>query len=210
MSHSEREFKEAKGLLRPRTSILAVFSLVTLIVCPVGLVSLLLGIIALFRIRSRPRELSGAGFAVAGIVLGGGLFLAVAGLSVLMIPLVRSLDQVRETERIHVEMSRIASFEKSFHVNFGRYGTWRDLVREGYLDPVSSNVPGYDFEVEFTVDGFRVVATPKIGGPSVHYLLDEEGNFRYEDGKPAGRFSPVWKSPFSRPPLRRVYRSTPG
>ena len=44
-------------------------------------------------------------------------------------------------------------------------------------------------EVESTEDGFRVVATPRIGGPSVHYLLDEEKNFRYQEGRPANRFS---------------------
>lgn len=205
MSHTPREFKAAQGLLPKRTSILAILSLVFVFVCPVGLLSILLGALALVQIRRHPKEVGGTGLAVAGMVLGFAALLFVGAVAAVSVPLFMRVEEVAKANLVRAQMHRIQSAERAYIQMTGEVGDWKALVREGLYDPITSHVEGYDLEVEPTETGFQVTATPKPGGPDTHYLLDENGNFRCQEGRAATSSSPLWRNPFeqaARGPVR--------
>ncbi|MGH9824383.1 MAG: DUF4190 domain-containing protein, partial [Blastocatellia bacterium] len=120
-----------------------------------ALTGVILGFVAVVKIKKRPTEYSGTGMAITGIILsvfsiGVGI---VVFISFIMVPnlanTTRSANEVTAMERLKT----ISISEALFHTANGRYGRFRELSREENLgfEPVSN---GYRIEVTASDDAF--------------------------------------------------------
>ncbi|GEM_PF-2890385 len=180
---------------RPQTSALAVASVVSILFTwPLaGLPTLALGVAALLRIRSRRDELSGVGFAVAAIVLGVLSLAAAGGLVAVGVPVYFAIREDAMHRRVATKMERIFKAEQLHFLGYERFASLEGLVESGMVEEATCRDEDYLFAVETTEEGVRVRATPKAGGATEHFLLDERGVLRHEIGEPAVAESPEWR-----------------
>ncbi|MHC4599180.1 MAG: DUF4190 domain-containing protein [Planctomycetota bacterium] len=205
MMHEARQFRGHEVYRRPANiSILAVASLVAAFVCPlVGLPAILLGVVALIRIRGR-EDLTGSGFALAGIGVGVLTAVLMVGGGFLVAPFALDVWNQVAAEDVRREMERIRDAEKMYHLQNGEYAELDQLIFEGLWDPMRREIPGYEFTVKVNPEGFRVIATPTGMGFQLHFLLDEMGAFHEEKGKPATPKSPPMRKLQNRTSFRRT------
>lgn len=196
MLHSARNYKghQVYGAKPPGVSLLAIASLVSAFLCPfAGVPAIVIGAVAILRIRSRPDELVGQGLAVAGIILGVvtlGFFVVVA---VVFAPMAESYREDLYGAMVRNEMEAIKACEKQYYAQYGEYGDLEQLEAAQIRKPGNRSVPGYRFEVILKTAGFELRATPVAKEGGYHYLLDEMGGFHRERGKPATLKSPLFR-----------------
>jgi hypothetical protein len=196
MLHSAREYKghQTYGTKPPGVSLLAIASLVSAFLCPfAGIPAVVLGVIAIYRIRSRPDELVGSGLAAAGIVLGGLTLAFFAVVAVVFAPMAQSIQEDFYGTMVRAEMENIKQCEKQYFVQYGEYADLEQLAAAELWSPGDTSVPGYRFEVAKQTAGFEVRATPVGKSRGYHYFLDEMGGFHREKGKPATLKSPLFR-----------------
>lgn len=129
---------------------------------PVGIV---LGVIALVRVRNRPEEYGGKAIAIVGMAVNTiSLILAIA---FLLPPLFTSSLARNETSAVSSLLS-IYKAEQSFRStnSLRAYGVLRELSSAGLIETAlgSGIKGGYQFEVRLEADSFEAVATPVIYG----------------------------------------------
>jgi hypothetical protein len=196
-----RPFPSRPPVPEAQTSVLAILSLVVSILFPLGVPGLVLGILALLRIRGSGGRLEGKGLAVAGTILSAvtlacwtcmflaGLFAAVEE------------QQQMGSAQAQARVRAIAEAEQAHFAQIGRFGTLDELVAAGcWKTPLDETL--YKFDAQASDQGFQVTAVP-VSGKGPHFLLDEKGTLRHEMGKPATAGSPVWaggSAPVNRPP----------
>jgi hypothetical protein len=181
----------------PTTSVLAIVSLIVAVVFPFGVPGLVLGILALLRIRASDGMLEGKGFAVAGTALSAlslacwtcMIFGAVAGSS--RETAMRNLVDKAEQAEVIDQLRKIGAAEAQFAAQYDRYAGLDELETGGSLPGPLENGK-YLFEVETTETGFRALATP-VSGKGVHFFVDERNTVRFETDKPATAESPAWQ-----------------
>jgi hypothetical protein len=178
------------------TSGLAVASLVSAFVFPPA--ALLLGVLAAIRVDSSRGRLKGKVIAMAGAVLGA--FFLVVGLF-LGLFLLRNADRERfiaresSVERAAARLQKIVDAQARYREKAGAWGRLDILVREGLLDKGILEDGAYKFDVFVSTTGrkYSASAVPR-GGRGTFFLLDEEGNLRYEEDRPAvAPLSPLWR-----------------
>jgi hypothetical protein len=181
----------------PTTSVLAIVSLIVAVVFPFGVPGLVLGILALLRIRASEGMLEGKGFAVAGTALSAlsmacwtcMILGAVSGSSKEFArqDIVARMEQAKAVDQLR----RIGAVEAQHAAEFDRYASLEELETGGSLPGPLENGK-YLFEVEPTETGFRALATP-VSGKGVHFFVDERNTVRFETDKPATAESPAWQ-----------------
>ena len=132
-----------------------------------AITGLVMGIVAMRRIRRNPSLYGGEGFAVAGIVLGCISLLTfgyVVIIAAIAVPnLLASRRAANEAMAIN-KLRQIASAESTYvsTMGFGKYGTLAQLVENDLLDKSLARGPqyGYRFEVRVFGNSFEAVATP--------------------------------------------------
>jgi competence protein ComGC len=150
------------------------------------------------------RNRSGAGLAVAGIVIGGLLtvlpILAAVAMPMLISGKVRA--RARETSAV-VVLRMIHGAQQQFrdhdldHDQLADYApTLEELVSTGVIESVdSAAVHGYRLDLTVSDGGFECRATPvEEPGEATHLFIDESGVVRSERGRRAGPSSPVHSS----------------
>ncbi|MHC5039695.1 MAG: DUF4190 domain-containing protein [Planctomycetota bacterium] len=194
MTQFAQDFHGHEVYQPPKLSLLAVVSLVSAFLCPIfGIPSTVLGIIALVRIRARPRELAGSGFAIGAIVLGALTFLLCGGIVAALMPLIEVIKEEAMLARVLSRMDMIRNAEESHRVLYGAYGSLDDLRIAEILTADDLQDPDYTFDVKKTPEGVQIIATPKGGDMAKHFLLDEKGVFHAEMGEPAEKDSPLYE-----------------
>lgn len=125
------------------TSALAIIAFVLSLLAPVGsLPAVILGIIALPRIRARNQD--GRGFAIAGIAIGG-IVIAMMVLAALVVFIIGgTVEKPDSTENCRTEARTIRTASEAMHAVEGRYPlTMDELVDENFLKQASEL---YDLE----------------------------------------------------------------
>ena len=177
--------------------VLGVISFFTLGLFGVGAIAgLVMGIVAMRRIRRNPSLYGGEGFAVAGIVMGCISVLTfgfVAMIAAIAIPnLLASRRAANEAMMIN-KLRQISSAQATYAstAGFGKYGTLEQLVESGLLDKsLSRGGPLYGYRLEIRVSGnsFEAVATPVSYGQSTSpgrrsFYVSSDGVIRGADKK---------------------------
>ena len=105
---------------KPQTSSLAIAALIFAIIPGCQLVGIILGIIAIVRINSRPNELSGMGIAIASLVVPFVVIFVVGILSAIAIPsFIRYKSRAMQTEA-KMSLRQIYVAEQSYEVDHNK------------------------------------------------------------------------------------------
>ncbi|HMV47797.1 MAG TPA: DUF4190 domain-containing protein [Blastocatellia bacterium] len=186
--------KPRKGLAIA-SLVLGIISIPTLGLIVVGAITgIVLGVIALSKIKNNPQAYGGRNLAIAGIITSAvSLVLVVVWgiLAAIAVPkLQNNLQQGREfgaiktLESIHVNQAQ-------FNAMKGKFGTLAELNQAGLLDSAYSNdqiVAGYRYSVsDVSNDTFCVHAdrsSDSVAGKD--FMICEDGVIRYVESKTKG------------------------
>jgi hypothetical protein len=181
--------------------ILGIISIPTAGLLGVGAVTaIVLGAIALIRIKKEPAAFGGKGMAIAGIIASAvSLFFAISA-AVSLPLLLKTLQSGRETGAIQ-SLRVIHNSQTLYQAKNGRFGTLKELAEEGLIDRnyvgVSTSNYIYTSAPEITQDKYCVQATRQ--SPSValrDFNVDQDGFIRYIESKtpspvPCGEGIPI-------------------
>jgi hypothetical protein len=200
-----------KRLPDKKTSGWAIASLILAFLLPLGIPSLVAGVVALRQISSRREELEGRGLAIGGIVLS---FVGLACLACFLAALVAAASGLEEQRTLMREnvaannLGLIAKVQEVYYAEYGEYGELGDLLSEGLL-PANLNAPGDDYvysvEVVENGDSYSCRATPN--GDGAHFFVDGSGLITRNENGPADENSREFSShrmPYRPSPTRRV------
>jgi uncharacterized protein DUF4190 len=183
--------------------VLGIISIPTLGLLGVGAITaLVLGSIALKRIKKEPATHGGKGMAIAGIITGAVSLLLTAVFCILAaIAVPKILENIRLAQEENVRHSResvalnsmraIHNSEMVFNSVKSRFATLKELWEEGFLDYHYMNevaVNGYVYsssgvsEKTYCVQAVRT--DPAIG--SSDFIICEDGIIRYVESKTPG------------------------
>jgi hypothetical protein len=212
MTRYARDFSGHEVYKAPPVSWLAVASLLSVFLCPVGFAAMGLGVVALLRIRKDPKAMGGSGFAIAGIALGALSLVVLLCMGLAFVPMYFGVRDAQQSAQVRAHMTQIRMAEEVHRNKYGEYAEMGDLLDRECLDRAEIRSDPYTYTTEVVAAGVRILATPKNPGAfSRHYLLDERGAFRSEMGKPATPESPIWRQGYrTAPRARTVPRRTSG
>jgi hypothetical protein len=186
--------------------VLGIISIPTLGLVGVGAITaLVLGVIALSRIKKEPAVYGGKGMAVAGIVTSVVSLLMAAVFSILAAVMIPKLREGLVTGRESIAIQTLSSIHRSqamFHGAKQRFGTLNELIESGYLDSRyvnGSQVSGYIYTsaAEVTQDKYCVQATrQEPSTASRDFNVTEDGSIRFSESKtpnpvPCGEGAPL-------------------
>ncbi len=186
--------KPRKGLAIA-SLVLGIVSIPTLGLIVVGAIAgIVLGVVALSKIKNNPQAYGGKNLAIAGIVTSAvSLVLVVVWgiLAAIAVPkLQNNLQQGREFGAIKTLQS-VHENQAQFNAMKGRFGTLEELNQAGLLDSAYSNdqiVAGYRYSVsDLSNDTFCVHAdrsSDSVAGKD--FVICEEGVIRYVESKTKG------------------------
>jgi hypothetical protein len=169
--------------------VLGIISIPTLGLLGVGAITaLVLGSIALKRIKKEPATHGGKGMAIAGIITSAISLLLIVSFAVMLPLLLQGLQAGRESAAIQT-LKIIHNSQALHQAKKGRFGTFKELTEEGLLDSKFANgIPTsgyiYTFAPEVTQDKYCVQATRQ----SLSYALrdfnvNQDGVIRYIESK---------------------------
>jgi len=188
-------YSDIQPQLRPRKGLaiasllLGLISIPTLGLLGVGAITaIVLGVVAISRIKKEPAIYGGKGMAVAGIITSAvSLFFGIMA-AVIMPLLLQGLQTGRESAAIQ-SLRIIHNSQALYKAKKGRFGTHKDLIEEGFLDPsYAEGIPTsnyiYTSAPEVTQDKYCVQATRRK--PSVasrDFNVTEDGIIRFVESK---------------------------
>ena len=167
---------------------LTAFLLIGLLFAPVGLI---LGIVALAKIKKKPHFYGGQGFAIAGIVTSSMIVLIFPIIAAIAIPNLLAARRMANEASAISTLRTISSAEQMFMATAGRgrCGDLKELAAQNLVDPVIAGGEKNGYR-------FSVVMLPVIGGDcELHaapmtstgmrsfYFSTEEGILRAADKK---------------------------
>jgi hypothetical protein len=186
--------------------VLGIVSIPTLGLLGVGAVTaIVLGAVALNRIKKEPAIYGGKGMAIAGIITSAVSLLLIAGFSIMAsvaIPqFLKTLESGRETAAIKT-LGIVHNSQVAYQATKQRFGTLKELSEEGLLDPSYANnspVSGYTYQSapEVTADKYCVQATRQSESTaSRDFNIDQSGAIRFVESKspnpvPCGEGTPL-------------------
>jgi hypothetical protein len=148
---------------------------------------IVLGIVALVKIRKDPAQYGGKGMAVTGIVtsaLSGVLFAFIVSVFAYKILVQPPSFRPSNEEAAITRLKGIARSEKTYrqYVSMGNYGTLEDLRGRNFIDHGASK-DGYKYAVRLRDDSYEAVATPeKYGaGTRISYYITTDGALHFAD-----------------------------
>ena len=186
--------------------VLGIISIPTLGLLVVGAITaLVLGIIALRRIKKEPAVYGGKGMAIAGIITSVVSLLLIAVFAYLVSVMLPRLLEGKETGRESAAIQTLSDIHLSqarFHAAKQRFGTLDELIEAGYLDSVyvkRSPLIGYIFTsaAEVTQDKYCVQATRQARSTaSRDFNVTEDGSIRFVESNtpnpvPCGEGAPL-------------------
>lgn len=178
--------------------VLGVISFFTLGLLGVGAIAaLVMGIVAIRRIRSNPRLYGGEGFAIAGIVLSvisAVSFIFVGMVAAIAVPNLLAARRAANEAMMINRLRQISSAEATYlsTVGLGRkYGTLAELAENGLIAPsLARGGPQYGYRLEVRVgsDSYEAVATPMSYGQASSpgrrsFYISSDGVIRGADKK---------------------------
>ncbi len=183
--------QQARKGLAIASLVLGIISIPTLGLLGVGaIVAIVLGVIALGRIKKEPATYGGKGMAIAGIITSVVSLLLVAVFVIVAAPMLlkRSLETARETAAIQT-LRTIHNSQATYQATKERFGTLKELNEEGLLYSRYVNgtpVDGYIYTsvAEVTQDKYCVQATrhdPSTA--SRDFNVTEDGTIRFVESK---------------------------
>ena len=188
-------YSDIQPQLRPRKGLaiasllLGLISIPTLGLLGVGAITaIVLGVVAISRIKKEPAIYGGKGMAVAGIITSAvSLFFGIMA-AVIMPLLLQGLQTGRESAAIQ-SLRIIHNSQALYKAKKGRFGTHKDLIEEGFLDPsYAEGIPTsnyiYTSASEVTQDKYCVQATrQKPSVASRDFNVTEDGIIRFVESK---------------------------
>jgi hypothetical protein len=134
-----------------------------------AITGIIVGFIALSKIRKAPMEYGGKGMATAGLTMSGlSVILSfVAIIAAVSIPAILQKRTIAKETVVLMDIKTLVQAETSYNVNNGRYGTIKQLVESQDLAEYWSNelVNTYRFRVNADDSAFEIFATPSRYGP---------------------------------------------
>ncbi len=169
-----------------------------LLILPTGLFT---GIVALVKVKRRPNEYGGKGFAITGIVLSGFGLVTIPIVAAIAIPnLFAARKSANEGSAIS-SMKTIAFAQQKFANMHIRCGDLIELVPNNFLDAETAKgvKSGYIFSITKTANGCEIIAKPAVedgmmasGSRSFYYAVDEgKLHFSKVKGQLANRSSEI-------------------
>ena len=200
-SDIQQQRQTRKGLA-VASLVLGIISIPTLGLLGVGAITaIVLGSIALNRIKKEPATHGGKGMAIAGIITSVVSLLLIAVSAVAMPLLLKGLQTGRESAAIQ-RLRIIHNSQALYKAKKGRFGMHKDLIEEGFLDPsYAEGIPTsnyiYTSAPEVTQDKYCVQATrQKPSVASRDFNVTEDGIIRFVESKtpspiPCGKGVPI-------------------
>ena len=173
--------------------VLGIISIPTLGLLEVGAVTaIVLGAFALSRIRKEPAVYGGKGMAIAGIITSAVSLLLIAIVGIMAAVTAPLLLKGHHTNRESAAIQTLRTIHNSqalYKAKKGRFGTHKDLIEGGFLDPnYAEGIPTsnyiYTSAHEVTQDKYCVQATRQ--SPSVaskDFNVTEDGIIRFVESK---------------------------
>ena len=134
-----------------------------------AITGVIIGFLALGKIRKAPMEYGGKGMAIAGLTLSGlsvilSFFAIIAAVS---IPAILQKRTIARETLILTNIRMIVRAEESYHLQQNKYGTIKDLVDARELADYWSTgtVYTYNFRINANETAFEIFATPTRYGP---------------------------------------------
>jgi type II secretory pathway pseudopilin PulG len=197
--------RQTRNGLAVASLVLGIISIPTLGVLGVGAITaIVLGSIALNRIKKEPAIHSGKGMAIAGIITGSVslLLIAVVGImAAVTAPLLLKGHQANRESAAIQTLRIIHNSQAQFQAIKQKFGTLKELSEAGLIDPNYANgspVSGYIYtSAEVTEDRYCVQATRQsTSTASRDFNVIEDGAIRYVESKtpspiPHGEGAPV-------------------
>jgi type II secretory pathway pseudopilin PulG len=184
--------RQTRNGLAVASLVLGIISIPTLGLLGVGAITaIVLGSIALNRIKKEPAIHSGKGMAIAGIITGSVslLLIAVVGIMAAMTAslLLQSHQISRESAAIQT-LNTIHNSQAQFQATKQRFGTLKELNEAGLIDANYANgspVSGYIYtSTKVTQDSYCVQATRQAPSTaSRDFNVIEDGAIRYVKSK---------------------------
>jgi len=181
--------------------VLGIISIPTLSLLVIGAITaLVLGSIALNRIKKEPAIYGGKGMAIAGIITSVVSLLLIAVFAVALPLLLKGLQSGRESAAIR-SLRIIHNSQALYQAKKGRFGTLEELTEEGLLDRNYVGVPtsGYIYTSapEAIRDKYCAQATRQSPSFALRdFNIDQDGFIRYVESKtpspiPCGKGVPI-------------------
>ena len=178
--------RQTRNGLAVASLVLGIISIPTLGLLGLGAITaIVLGSIALNRIKKEPATHNGKGMAIAGIITSA---LSLSLIAVMPPLLLQSLKTGRESAAIQ-NLRIIHNSQALYKAKKGRFGTHKDLIKEGFLDPsYAEDIPTsnyiYTSASEVTQDKYCVQATrQKPSVASRDFNVTEDGIIRFVESK---------------------------
>jgi type II secretory pathway pseudopilin PulG len=184
--------RQTRNGLAVASLVLGIISIPTLGVLGVGAITaIVLGSIALNRIKKEPAIHSGKGMAIAGIITGSVslLLIAVVGImAAVTAPLLLKGHQTNRESAAIQTLRTIHNSQAQFQATKQKFGTLKELSEAGLIDPNYANgspVSGYIYtSTEVTEDRYCVQATRQSPSTaSRDFNVIEDGAIRYVKSK---------------------------
>jgi type II secretory pathway pseudopilin PulG len=197
--------RQTRNGLAVASLVLGIISIPTLGLLGVGAITaIVLGSIALNRIKKEPATHSGKGMAIAGIITGAVSLLLIAIFGITAAVIAPQLVQIHHTNRESAAIQALRTIHNSqalFQATKRRFGTLKELSEAGLLDANYANgtlVSGYIYtSSEVTQDSYCVQATRQSPSTaSRDFNVIEDGAIRYVKSKtpspiPHGQGAPL-------------------
>jgi len=195
VSFSNIQPQQTRKGLAITSLVLGIISIPTLGLLVVGaIVAIVLGSIALNRIKKEPAIYAGKGMAVAGIVTGvvSLLLIAVFGImAAIVVPkLNKNLSLGRESGAIQT-LRTFHNTEMHFDVMNSRFATLKELAETGLIDPnyASENaISGYIYSSSGVTEKTYCAHAVRTSGSVARrdFVVCEDGIIRFADSKTPG------------------------
>ncbi|MEP7338242.1 MAG: DUF4190 domain-containing protein [Acidobacteriota bacterium] len=156
-----------------------------------GITGIILGAVALSKIKNNPQVYGGRGIAIAGIITSAVSLVLIFVLSILAaIALPKLQDNLklgRETATIN-SLSRIHASQAQYSALNGKFGTLQELSQAGLIDAVYANgtaISGYVYSSSEADAGKYCVQATRQGGTAAYkdFNVIEDGTIRYIESK---------------------------
>jgi len=135
-----------------------------------AIAGVIIGFLALGKIRKAPTEYGGKGMAIAGLTLSGlsvimSFFAIIAAVS---IPAILQKRTMTREMVILTDIRMLVHAEESYHLQQNKYGTIKDMIDAqelaGYWS--AGEVNAYNFRINANETAFEIFATPVQYGPA--------------------------------------------
>lgn len=194
MSANLQSVKQSKGFAIA-SLVLGIASIPTFGLLVVGAITgIILGAIALNRIKQNPQVYGGRNLAIAGIITSAVSLVLIAVWSLLaaiaLPALQKGLKEGRQTAAIN-QLRTIHQQQAQFNEMKGRFGTLDELVNAGLLDREllgSKPISGYRYTDSDVSENTYCVHADRISdnAAAMDFVLCEDGIIRYVESKTKG------------------------